>query len=167
MNEKVEDRSNVHIVLTAPNGTTKIDEWIHNLRTDVGDHFWSARAYDDTYDIATGMKLGEGVTAVAKNGAGAAMVTYITASQQAFSVAVADATKGAGAGWRVTYVSEWAAGVATNTDINEICLTNQTALADDTSAEADTLARVMPVATIDKQVDDVLTVTWQFDTLGQ
>jgi len=165
--EKSNDSTNVRIVLTGPDGHVKVDETVENLRTDVGDQFWSNRAFDDTYDIATGMKLGNGSTAVAKNGAGSGMTTYITTSQQAFNTAVVAASKGAGAGWRVTFVSEWAPGVATDSNINEVCITNQTALADNTSLEADTLARVLTTTTIDKQAGDTLTVTWQFDTLGQ
>jgi hypothetical protein len=138
-----------------------------NLVTDVGDQFLATRAYDDTYNIVTGMKLGnDSATAVAKNGAGAGMVTYITGSNEALDAAATDATKGAGAGWRTTYVCTWIAGDVTNADIEEVCLTNQTALADNTSAVADTIARHIFPSTIDKQAGDSLEVTWQIDILG-
>lgn len=164
--EKIDMRANVHAVLRDADGVIKHDEWGENLVTDVGDGSIAERLYDDTGLIVTGMKLGTGATAVAKNGAGAGMVTYISGSQEALDAAATDATKGAGAGWRTTYVCTWIAGDVTNAAIAEVCLTDQTALADNTSAVADTWARYVFGATIDKQAGDSLEVTWQIDILG-
>jgi len=166
LREKQRVRGNVHVVLTGPDGDVKFDEWGENLVTDIGDQFLATRAYDDTYAIVTGMKLGTGTTAVAKNGAGAGMVTYITGSNEALDATATDATKGAGAGWRTTYVCTWVAGDVTNSAITEVCLTNQTALVDNTSAAADTIARYKFASPIDKQALDSLAVTWQIDILG-
>ena len=159
-------RVNVHYVLKDEHGNVKVDEWGENLVTDIGDKFIAKRLYDDATDIVTGMKLGTGATAAAKNGAGAGMVTYITGSQEALDAAATDATKGAGAGWRTTYVCTYAAGDVTNGAIAEVCLTNQTALADNTSAAADTWARFVFASTIDKQAGDSLEITWQIDVQG-
>ena len=164
--EKINPKANVHTVLRGPDGHVKYEEQGENLVTDVGDSFIAQRIYDDTVDIVTGMKLGTGATAAAKNGAGAGMVTYINTSQEALDAAATDATKGAGAGWRTTYICTWIAGDVTDGAIAEVCLTNQTALADDTSAAADTVARYVFGATIDKQAGDSLEVTWNIDILG-
>jgi hypothetical protein len=157
---------NVDVVLRGADGNVKYKEKGFNLVTDVGDEVIATRLYDNAVNIVTGMKLGTGTTAAAKNGAGAGMVTYISGSQEALDAAATDATKGAGAGWRTTYVCTWIAGDVTNSAIAEVCLTNQTALADNTSAAADTVARYVFAATIDKQAGDSLEVTWNIDVLG-
>lgn len=159
-------KMNVHAVLRGPDGAVKYEEKGGNLVTDIGDGHLSKRMHSNAEDIVTGMKLGTGVTAAAKNGAGAGMVTYITGSNEALDAAATDATKGAGAGWRTTHVCTWIAGDVTNGAITEVCLTNQTALADNTSAAADTVARYVFAVPIDKQVGDSLEVTWQIDVLG-
>ena len=164
--EKIGMRANVHAVLTGPDGVVKYDEWGENLVTDVGDGSIAERLYDDTGLIVTGMKLGTGATAAAKNGAGSGLVTYISGSNEALGAAATDATKGAGAGWRTTYICTWIAGDVTNSAIAEVALTDQTALADNTSAAADTWARFVFGSTIDKQAGDSLEVTWQIDILG-
>ena len=157
---------NVDIVLRGADGNVKYKEKGFNLVTDVGDEIIATRLYDDAVNIVTGMKLGTGATAAAKNGAGAGMVAYISGSQEALDAAATDATKGAGAGWRTTYVCTWIAGDVTDSAIAEVCLTNQTALADNTSLAADTVARYVFAATIDKQAGDSLEVTWNIDVLG-
>lgn len=165
---KLELRVNVHAVLTGPDGEVKYDEWGENLVTDVGDGHIAKRIIEgDTELIVTGMKLGtDDVTTEAKNGAGAGMVEYISGSNELLDSAPTEATKGAGAGWRATFICTWDPGDVTNNDIAEVCLTNQTALADNTSAVADTIARFIFAAPIDKQAGDSLEVTWQIDILG-
>jgi hypothetical protein len=165
--EKMGARANVHVVHRR-NGAVLADYWGENLVTDVGDGHISKRIIEgDTEDIITGMKLGnDSATAEAKNGAGAGMVTYISGSNEALDAAPTDATKGAGAGWRSTFICTWIAGDVTDSDIEEVCLTNQTALADNTSAIADTIARYIFAAPIDKQSGDSLEVTWQIDVQG-
>jgi hypothetical protein len=159
-------RSNVHAVLTGPDGVVKVDEWGENLVTDVGDGSIAERLYDDAGLIVTGMKLGTGAVAADKNTAGHEMGAYISGSNEALDAAATDATKGAGAGWRTTYICTWIAGDVTNGAIAEVALTDQTALADNTSAAADTWARYVFASTIDKQSGDSLEVTWQIDILG-
>lgn len=166
--DKIGMRANVHVVHRGSDGEIKYEEWGENLVTDVGDGHIAKRLIEgDTEDIVTGMKLGnDSATAAAKNGAGAGMVTYISGSNEALDSAPTEATKGAGAGWRATFICTWIAGDVTDSDIEEVCLTNQTALADNTSAVADTVARFVFGAPIDKQAGDSLEVTWQIDILG-
>ncbi len=164
--ERIGIRGTVTARLYGPDGTLKQETVGSNLVTDYGDDFTATRMFDDAINIITGMKLGTGGTAVAKNGAGATLVTYISGSQEALDATATDATKGAGLGWRTTYVCTWIATDVTNGAIAEVVLTNQTALADDTGSAGVTVARHVFPATIDKQVDDQLIVTWQLDTLG-
>jgi len=164
--DKFGARANVHVVHRR-NGVVLFDEWGENLVTDVGDGHISKRIIEgDTEPIVTGMKLGTGATAAGKNTAGHEMGSYIATSQEALDAAPTDATKGAGAGWRSTFICTWIAGDVTNGAIAEVCLTNQTALADNTCAAADCIARYVFGATIDKQAGDSLEVTWQIDVLG-
>ena len=165
--EKIGARANVHVVHKRGN-LVLADYWGENLVTDVGDGHISKRIIEgDTEDIVTGMKLGnDSATAVAKNGAGSGMITYISGSEELLDASPTEATKGAGAGWRSTFICTWIAGDVTDSDIEEVCLTNQTALADNTSAVADTIARFIFGSPIDKQVGDSLEVTWQLDVLG-
>lgn len=164
--EKNRVRVNVHAVLTGPDGEIKHESWGENLVTDHGDNFIAARIYDNAQNIVTGMRLGTGITAAAKSGAGGAIVTYIAASQHALDAAATDATKGAGLGWRTTYLSTWVAGDVTNAAIAEVVLTDETPITDVAGAVGDTVARYVFPATIDKQAGDSLAVTWQIDVLG-
>ena len=159
-------RDNVEAVLRGPDGEIKQIVSGRNLVTDHGDEWLASRAYDDAALIVTGMRLGTGATAAAKNGAGAAIVTYISGSQEALDATATDATKGAGAGWRTTFISTWIAGDVTNGAIAEVVLTDETALTDVAGAVGNTVARFVFAATIDKQAGDSLEVTWQVDILG-
>ena len=164
--EKNTARANVHAVLKGPDGAVKFDEWGENLVTDYGDDVIATRLFDNAIEIVTGMKLGTGVTAAAKNGVNATLGTYITGSEEALDATATDATKGAGLGWRTTYVCTWIAGDVTNGAIGEVVLTNETPLTNVDSAVSDVLARYVFGATIDKQAGDSLEVTWQIDILG-
>lgn len=164
--EKTGVRDNVHVVLTGPDGRIKYEEWGKNLVTDYGDQFSAEREYLDATDIVTGMRLGTGTTAVAKNGAGAAIVTYISGSNEDLDTAASDSDLGAGSGHRTEYECTWAAGDVTNSAIAEVALTNETPLTDVGGAVGNTVARFVFSSTIDKQADDVLVVTWQLDKLG-
>ena len=163
---KLNVRANVHAELFGPDGELKYDEWGENLITDYGDDMIATRMYDDAIEIVTGMKLGTGVTAAAKNGAGATIVTYLSTSNEALDGVATEATKGAGAGWRITYVCTWIAGDVTDTALAEVVLTNETPLTDVAAVVGDTIARYVFGATIDKQAGDSLVVTWQVDILG-
>lgn len=164
--EKISPRANVHAVLRDESGDIKYEEWGENLVTDYGDDVIATRLFDDAIEIVTGMRLGTGVTAAAKNGAGAAIVTYIATSNEALDGVATEATKGAGAGWRTTYVCTWIAGDITNGAIAEVVLTNETPLTSVAGVVGDTVARYVFGATIDKQAGDSLEVTWNIDVLG-
>lgn len=156
----------VTIDLWRPNADGKLEliehEETENLITQVGDQYYGERAAGlGTLGVATCMKLGTGVTAVAKTGAGAGIVTYITGSNSVFSPAVSSSLNGSSR--RITYATTYAAGVATNAAITEavIAITN----ANSTSVAADCIARVVFTAK-DKQAADSLTITWSHDLLG-
>lgn len=159
-------KTNVRAVLRGPDGEIKQEDVGGNLVTDYGDDMIATRMFDDAIEIITGMRLGTGATAAAKNGAGATTVAYITGSQEALDTTATEATKGAGAGWRITFVCTWIAGDITNAAIAEVMLTNETPLTDTDGVVGDTVARYVFGATIDKQAGDSLEVTWQVDFLG-
>lgn len=138
-----------------------------NLVTDVGDEVISKRLANVATTLPTGMRLGTGTTAVAKNGAGAAIVTYVTGSNVAmdggFPTAV---TKGAGAGWRTQYQAAWAAGVATVNGIAEAVITNESPLTNVAGTAANTFARALLSPVVNKGANDTLTIIWNVDILG-
>jgi len=164
--DKMRMRTNVRVVLYGADGAVKHEVRGENLITDHGDNMIAARLYDDAQNIVTGMRLGTGNTAAAKAGAGGAIVTYITGSNEALDAPASDATKGAGLGWRTTYVCTWVAGDITNGAIAEAVLTDETPLTNVAGAVGNTVARFVFPATIDKQALDSLEITWQVDILG-
>ena len=161
---KVKD--NVIVELFGPDGELKYREVGSNLVTDYGDDMTATRMFDDAINIVTGMRLGTGTTAAAKAGAGGAIVTYVTGSNEALDSTATEATKGAGAGWRTTFVCTWVAGDVTNGALAETVLTNETALTDAAGNLGNTVARYVVGSTIDKQSGDSLVVTWNVDFLG-
>lgn len=152
--------------LYGPDGRLKQEERGRNLITDHGDEFFARRSIDDAINIVTGMRLGTGATAAAKNGAGAAIVTYIAGSQEALDAVATHSDLGAGAGYRATYVCTWIAGDVTNSAIAEVVLTDETPITDVAGVAGNTVARFVFGATIDKQAGDSLEVTWNTDALG-
>ena len=138
-----------------------------NLVTQIGDQFYGERASGIGSPPAqvTGMKLGTGSTAVAKTGAGAALVTYLTDSHQAIAATYPQSALN-GSSRRITWRAIWAAGKATTASaVTECVIVNET-LADSTSAAAATIARVLLTGIGSKGSGDSLTVTWTHDLLG-
>lgn len=168
VDNKIGISMNVEVTLTGPDGEVKYHEVGENLVTDAGDQNIAERmATGDTAEIATGMKLGTGVTAASKAGAGALLVTYEPASQEALDTSPpATSDKGAGLGYRVTYICTWIAGDVTDPALAEVILSHQTPLTDVTDVIGDVIARFVFGATIDKQAGDELVVTWNVDFLG-
>ncbi len=156
----------VTVRLRGPDGTIKYEETGYNLVTDYGDEHVGERMRLDAAEIVTGMRLGIGVTAASKAGAGAAIVNYITTSQEALDAVAGGADKGAGSGWRITHICTWAAGDITNGAIAEVVLTDENPLTNVAGVAGNTVARFVFGATIDKQAGDSLEVTWQIDFLG-
>lgn len=137
----------------------------HNLVTAVGDRLYASRGAGlTTSAVPTGMRLGTGSTAVAKTGAGAAIVTYLSTSNKAF-----DATFPSEAAGVVTYKRTYAAGEATSASpiteavINTDTITNDNAT---TATVANTISRVLLAGIGSKGASDVLTLTWTHTILG-
>jgi hypothetical protein len=159
--QKVEE--NVRWVLTGPDGEVKCEGKAHNIITQVGDQMYGERGAGIASPpaIPTGMRLGSGATAPAKTGAGAAIVTYLSGSNQA----IATPTSGLnGAVRRITYVATYAAGKATTASaITEAALVNDTIATDATSTAANTISRVLLTGIGSKGASDTLTITWTHD----
>jgi hypothetical protein len=118
------------------------------------------------YPIAQGMKLGTGSTAVAKSGAGAALVTYLSGSNKAFDATFPSQVLNAGAGCVVTYKRTYAAGEATTASPITEAVLFLDFLADATSSAANTIARVLLTGIGSKGASDTLTITWTHTLLG-
>jgi hypothetical protein len=146
-----------------PDGELKSRVATCNLVTAVGDQMYAARGagIGSPPNAPTGMKLGTGSTAVAKTGAGAALVTYLSGSQHAF-----DATYPQASGGVATYKVTWAAGEATTASaITEAVIVNET-LSNATSTAANTASRVIISGVGSKGALDTLTITWTHTLLG-
>lgn len=160
-------------VLTGPDGRIKQVEHFVNLVTDAGDEYYAKKGITGigpanplAPTAANGMKLGTGSTAVAKNGAGAALVTYKTGSNKAFDSGFAQTENlGAGLGWNAVYKTTWAAGEATDIALREIVIVTDSGT-DATSSAANTYARAVFGTAIDKGAADTLAVTWKHKFLG-
>lgn len=156
-------------VLFDVDGHVKARCEFRNLVTDIGDRYYGERAAATASPPAqvTGMKLGTGATAVAKTGAGAALVTYLSDSHQALSGTPTSAQPGgAGTARVITFQAIWAAGKATTASaITEVVIVID-ALADATSVAANTIARALLTGISSKGASDTLTVTWNHSILG-
>lgn len=150
----------VHYVLLDPRGCTLAEGEVSNLVTEVGERMYAERgAGIGSLAAPTGMQLGTGSTAPAKTGAGAAIVTFVTGSYSALSPAAAYSLVATKA--RITYVSSWAAGVATATGIQEVVLVNASTTT--VQSAPTTIARALLSPVVNKGTDDTLAVTWTHD----
>lgn len=162
----------VIIELFDKDGNLKERQEVDNLITDAGDLYYATRALSAVTPAApadatkmTGMKLGTGTTAVAKSGAGAALVTYISGSNKAFDATFPlTVNLGGGLGVNAQYKTTWGAGVVTNAAIAEAVITND-AGTDATSTAANTAKRITFTA-INKTATDTLAITWNAKFLG-
>lgn len=153
-------------------GRVIFDETVHNLITDAGDLYIAQKvivgispANPSAPTAVNGMKLGTGTTAVAKNGAGAALVTYLSGSNVAFDSTYPQTSNlGAGLGVTAVYKTTWSAGVATNSAITEAAIVNDQATNATTSA-ANSIARIVFTA-VNKAAGDTLAITWSHKFLG-
>lgn len=160
-------RGIVEVRLYGPDGDLKHEEIVRNLVTQVGDQYYGERAAGIGSPPAqvTGMRLGTGSTAVAKTGAGAAIVTYVTGSNVAIDGTYPQSSLSSGAR-RITWRSTWAAGVATASGIAEVVITNETPLTNVAGSAANTIARALLSPTVNKGALDSLEITWHHDLLG-
>jgi len=154
------------------NGRVKNQQSGRNLITDAGDLYIAQKvivgtgpANPSAPTVMNGMKLGTGSTAVAKNGAGSALVTYLSASNVAFDATYAQTTNlGAGLGVTAVFKTTWGAGVATSATIQEAAIVNDQATNATTSA-ANTGSRIV-FTTVNKGASDTLAITWSWKFLG-
>lgn len=161
-------------VLRDESGFLKDVVGFHNKITDVGDEFYAKRGIASINsngvtapNVPTGMRLGTGVTAESKAGAGAAIVTYTTGSSVAFDATYPTITNlGSGLGWQARWQTTWAAGIATANSIAEAVITNETALTNVAGTAANTISRALLSPTVNKGASDTLTVTWDHKFLG-
>lgn len=153
--------------LFGPDGELKDCGEFTNLITQVGDQYYGERAAGIGSPPAqvTGMQLGTGTTAVAKTGAGAAVVTYITGSAVAIDGSFPTSAL-SGSSRRIQWKTTWGAGVATATGIAEVVLINQSVGTDSGAAAAATISRALISPAKDKGAADTLAVTWNHDLLG-
>ena len=165
--DKVGLRGIVVVELFNERGKLKHCEEVINRITDVGDQYYGERASGVGSPPAqvTGMRLGKSNAAATKNGAGSFIGTYITASQVVISSGPLSSSLGAGLGRRIQWISTWAAGVATDTGIQEVVITNETPLTNVAGTAANTIARAV-LTSFDKGAGDTLTITWNHDILG-
>lgn len=138
-----------------------------NLVTQVGDQLYGERGSGaGSPALPTGMKLGTGSTAVAKTGAGAALVTYLSGSNKAFDATYPQSSLN-GASRRITYKRTYAPGEATTASpITEAVIVTETISNDDTSTAAETVSRILVTGISAKGASDTLTATWNHDLLG-
>lgn len=116
--------------------------------------------------LVSGMKLGSGSTAATKAGAAAALGTYLTGSNRAFDATYPKVTNlGSGLGVNVEYQVTWPAGTVTSSVIREVVIVNDSGT-NATSTAANTIARGVFGANIDKTANDTLVVTWNHKQLG-
>jgi hypothetical protein len=160
------------IQVIGPDGEVKDERTAKNLITDAGDLYYAAKAITGIAPASpaaptamSGMKLGTGTTAAAKSGAGAALVTYISGSNNPFDASFpATQNLGAGLGVNGQYKTTWAAADVTNSAITEAVIVNDAAT-DATSSAANTTHRVVFTA-INKTASDSLVITWNAKMLG-
>lgn len=153
-------------------GDLKEEAEIQNLVTDAGDLYYAGMCIALVTPAApaqptkmTGMKLGTGTTAVSKAGAGSALVTYITGSNNPFDTSwPVTSNLGAGLGVLGQYKTSWLAGDVTNAAITEAVICND-AGTDATSTAANTSHRIVFTA-LNKLSTDSLVITWSVKLLG-
>lgn len=152
-------------ILRGPDGKIKDTRTFANLITTVGDETYAKRGSGvSSPNAPTGMRLGTGTTAVAKSGAGAAIVTYKSGTGLAFDGSFPTAAAiGGDTGWRITYRRTWAAGVGTDSALAEVVVTNESGPTDVAGTAANTVSRALLSPTVNKAAGDSLEVTWTHD----
>lgn len=155
-------------ILRGPDGEIKDSRIFANRITTIGDETYAKRGSGVAAPNApTGMRLGTGTTAVAKSGAGAAIVTYKAGTALVFDGGFPTAAAiGSDTGWRVTYKRTWAAGVGTDAALAEVVVTNETGPTDVAGTAANTISRALLSPTVNKAAGDSLEVTWTHDFFG-
>jgi hypothetical protein len=138
-----------------------------NLITDAGDLYYAKKgivgispASATAPTAVNGIKLGTGTAAETKNGAGAALGTYLSASNRAFDNGYPTTnTLSAGSGVQAVYQATIPAGTATNSAITEAVIVTD-ATTDATSTAANTISRGRFSSSVNKASDQALLVLW-------
>jgi hypothetical protein len=154
-------------------GRLKLVVPFHNLITDAGDLYYAGKmivgvspAVPSAPTAANGMKLGTGTTAASKASTGAALVTYITASNVVFDATFPSTSNlGSGLGVNAVYKTTYAAGVATNAAITEVAIVNDQSNNANGSTAANTYSRAV-ITSVNKTSTDSLAITWNHKALG-
>lgn len=156
-----------HWALFDDHGDLKDGGFFTNLITQVGDQYYGERAAGISTPPAqvTGMQLGTGTTAVAKTGAGAAIVTLVASSLVAIDATWPQSSIPSSAR-RIQWKTTWPAGTATSNGIAEVALGNQSTGTQTAMPAANTISRALLSPTINKGASDSLAVTWNHDLLG-
>ena len=157
-----------YVDLCDADGELRERSYFGNLITSIGDEYYARRGANvSPGNVPTGMRIGTGSTAVAKAGAGAAIVTYESAKtgQKAFDGTYPQcAAIGSDIGWRITWKTTWQTteGNLTN-PVAEVVVTNENPLTDVAGSAANTISRALVSPTVAKTSADTLAVTWQHD----
>ena len=148
-------------------GNLKAAGEFSNLITQIGDQYYGERAAGIASPPAqvTGMQLGTGTTAVAKTGAGAAIVTLVAASLVAIDGGFPTSALSVAAR-RIQWKTTWGAGIATSNGIAEVALVNQSTGTQTAAPAAATISRALLSPTINKGAADTLAITWSHDLEG-
>lgn len=167
MDEIVGLRGYGYWVLTDETDEIRDAGFFKNLITRIGDQYYGERASGIGSPPAqiTGMQLGTGTTAVAKTGAGAAIVTLVASSLVAIDGGFPTSAL-SGSSRRIQWKTTWPAGTATANGIAEWVLANQSTGTQTAVPEANTIARALASPTVNKGAGDSLAVTWNNDILG-
>lgn len=138
---------------------------VNNLITQVGDQYYGERAagIGSPPGQVTCMKLGTGSTAVAKTGAGAALVTYLSGSDKAIDGGYPTSAL-SGSSRRIQWKTSWGAGVINGSALREAVIVVDT-LADATSTAANTISRAL-FGPMTLGASDTLSISWNHDILG-
>lgn len=172
MTNPVVIKGEVEIFLLGKKDEIKHHELIENLVTTAGDEYYAKKAIvgvspanPSAPTAMSGMKLGTGSTAVAKSGAGAALVTYESGSNNPFDATFPQTEDLSGdTGWNAVYQTTWGAGDVTEVALREAVIVND-AGTDATTSAANTISRVV-FSAIDKTADDTLIILWKHKFLG-
>jgi hypothetical protein len=165
-------KGTVNVLLKDKDGNVKINKTIENLITTAGDQYYAKQGAagvggNTAPTLANGMKLGTATTAVHKSTAGGANIAnggYISGSNNTFD-SVATAVVSGDTGWKITYITTWAAGDATNSSIQEAAIVTDQATDNTSTGVSVCIARVL-TGTINKGASDTLVITWVHTFLG-
>ena len=163
LKDKMRLRGVVIAELRDKNGELKQREVTRNIVTDQGDDFAKSAIYTAAYS-GWGMKLGTATTTATKSGAGSFVAAgdYVSGSAQALD----DSTPKEGSSANICqFRNQWAAGEATNSNINRVAIVNNTTDAGEGDATG-TFAIAVFSGAINKGASDTLTVTWNVTYLG-